>query len=254
LMSFHKLCIDNHCYFILTASHFFVKDLKTHALLLEGRSENGLYPMRLRNCSSKRVPTFIAFLGLKTSFCIWHSRLGHSSFKTVSHVIKANSLPTSNEHQTDFCDFCPLGQSKQLPFKSSTRITTHVLQLIHIDLWTSPVYSHSGCKYYIIFVDDFTRYTWLYPIQHKSDAYHCFVKFKTLVETQFSAKIQQLQSDGGGEYTSNLFQSFLTTNGILHRKSCPYISQQNGLAERKLRHILETGLTLLAQSGLSKHH
>jgi hypothetical protein len=254
LLSIHKFCTDNHCYFILTASHFFVKDLKTHALLLEGRSENGLYPLRLRNCSSKSAPTFTAFLGLKTSFCIWHSRLGHSSFKTVSHVIKANSLPTSNEHQADFCDFCPLGKSKQLPFKSSTRITTHVLELIHTDLWTSPVYSHSGCKYYIIFVDDFTRYTWLYPIQHKSDAYHCFVKFKTLVETQFSTKIQQLQSDGGGEYTSHLFQSFLTSNGILHRKSCPHTSQQNGLAERKLRHILETGLTLLAQSGLSKHH
>jgi hypothetical protein len=92
LLSIHKFCTDNHCYFILTASHFFVNDLKTHALLLEGRSENGLYPLRLRNCSSKRGPTFTAFLGLKTSFCIWHSRLGHSSFKTVSHVIKANSL------------------------------------------------------------------------------------------------------------------------------------------------------------------
>jgi len=256
LLSIQKLCQDNNCYFILTATHFCVKDLKTHALLLEGRSENGLYPLKLRRCSLKRTPTFTAFLGLKTSICIWHSRLGHPSFKTVNHVIKANSLPTlqSNENPVVFCDFCPLGKSKQLPFHSSTRITTHVLELIHTDLWTSPIYSLSGCKYYIIFVDDFTRYTWFYPLHHKSDTYSCFVKFKTLVETQFSRKIQQLQSDGGGEYTSNIFQSFLTTHGILHRKSCPHTSQQNGLAERKLRHILETGLTLLAQSGLSKHH
>lgn len=74
------------------------------------------------------------------------------------------------------------------------------------------------------------------------------------METQFSGKIKQLQSDNGGEYTSLLFQAFLSTNDILHRKSCPHTSQQNGLVKRKLRHILETSLTLLAHSGLSNHY
>jgi len=207
LLSIHKLCKDNHCYFILTANRFFVKDLETHALLLEGKSENGLYTLRLRRCSPKHALPFTVFLGLRTSVCIWHSSLGHPSFMTENRVIKVNSLPTfnSNINQVEFCDFYPLGKSKQLPFNSSTRITTHVLELIHIDLWTSPIHSLSGCKYYI-FVDDFTRYTWFYPLHHKSDTYNCFVKFKTLVETQFSGKIKQLQSDGGGEYTSHLFQ------------------------------------------------
>lgn len=80
----------------------------------------------------------------------------------------------------------------------------------------------------------------------KSKTYTCFVKFKTLAENQFSHHIKKLQSDGGGEYTSAQFQSFLSQHGILHRKSCPHTSQQNGLAERKLQQILETGLTLLA--------
>ena len=79
-----------------------------------------------------------------------------------------------------------------------------------------------------------------------------FVKFKLLVENQFSSKIKQIQSDGGREYVSNQFQTFLTNHGILHRKSCPYTSQQNGLVERKLRHILETGLTLLAFSSIKQ--
>jgi hypothetical protein len=103
-------------------------------------------------------------------------------------------------------------------------------------------------------VDDFTRYTWLYPLHNKSDTYATFVKFKTLVETQFNHKIQSLQSDGGREYTSIHFQNFLSQHGITHRKSCPHTSQQNGLAERKLRHILETGLTLLAHSRLSNKY
>jgi hypothetical protein len=56
------------------------------------------------------------------------------------------------------------------------------------------------------------------------------------------------------EFKSNQFQSFLTMNGILYIKSCPYTSQHNGLAERKLRHIMETGLTLLAHSHLSNRY
>jgi hypothetical protein len=256
LLSIQKFCQDNNCYFILTSSHFFVKDLRTHALLLEGKSENGLYPLRLRSCSSKNSPVFTAFLGIKASTLVWHSRLGHPSLLTVNRVIKVHSLPILNNdsNKEHFCDSCQLGKSKKLPFSASNRITTSVLELIHTDLWTSHIPSISGCKYYIIFVDDFTRYTWFYPLHFKSDTYNCFVKFKFLVETQFSCKIRQLQSDGEGEYTSHLFQFFLTSNGIQHRKSCPHTSQQNGLAERKLRHILETRLTLLAHSGLSNRY
>jgi transposase InsO family protein len=78
-----------------------------------------------------------------------------------------------------------------------------------------------------------------------------FVKFKLLVENLFTAKIKQFQSDNGGEYTSKQFKDYLSQSGILHRLFCPHTSQQNGIAERKHRHIVEVGLTLLAQSGLS---
>jgi hypothetical protein len=126
--------------------------------------------------------------------------------------------------------------------------------LIHTDIWTSPVLSIRGYKYYAVFMDDFSRYTWFYPLHAKSDVYECFIKFKVLAEKQFSTSIKQLQSDRGGEFISNHFQSFLTKHGIVHRKSCPYTSQQNGLVERKLKHILETGLTLLAHSHLSNQY
>jgi hypothetical protein len=144
-----------------------------------------------------------------------------------------------------------MGKSKKLSFSSSNRQTSFPLHLIHIDIWTSPITSNSRFKYYVIFVDDYSRYTWLYPLDTEFAVYECFIKFKILVEKQFSSSIKQLQSDGGGEYTSLHFQSFLTKNDIVHRKSCPYTSQQNGLAERNLRHILETDLTLLAHSHLS---
>lgn len=80
------------------------------------------------------------------------------------------------------------------------------------------------------------------------------MKFKSLVENLFSCKIKQTQIDNGVEYISHAFTKFLKTHGILHRLTCPYTSEQNGIAEHKHRHITETGLSLLAQSHLSNKY
>jgi transposase InsO family protein len=102
--------------------------------------------------------------------------------------------------------------------------------------------------YYVRFIDDYIRFTWLYPILNKSDVYQCFVKFKLFAENIFSTKIKQFQSNNGGEYVSNQFKQFITQNGILHRLTCLHISQQNGIAERKHINVMEMGLTLLGLS------
>lgn len=98
-----------------------------------------------------------------------------------------------------------LVKSKKLPFSSSTHISTKLLQLIHTDVWTSPVQSVSGYKYHVVFIDDFSRFTWIYPLYTKFAVFDHFVKFKLLVENQFSTTIKQLQSDGGGEFNSLQF-------------------------------------------------
>ena len=74
------------------------------------------------------------------------------------------------------------------------------------------------------------------------------------MENQFSSRIKSLQSDEGGEFISFQLTSFLKTHGIFHKISCPYTSQQNGLAERKHCHVVEMGLSLIAQSGLSQNY
>ena len=85
----------------------------------------------------------------------------------------------------------------------------------------------------------------MFPLVNKSDLCFVFVKFHHYVTNQFSCSIKILQSDGGGEYVSKHLQSFLHTNGIIHQKSCPYTPEENGLAERKHRHLIETTITLL---------
>jgi len=256
LLSIQRFCKDNDCFFILSDSHFLVKDKRTKAILLAGKSENGLYPLRFKRSSLKAQHAAVALIGIRTSHLIWHYRLGHPATDIVSRVVKSSHLPviSSASNEMLVCESCQLGKSKHLPFSASNRRTNTPLHLIHTDIWTSPVISISGYKYYVIFVDDFSRFSWLYPLHTKSDVYDCFVKFKLLAENQFSSSIKQLQSDGGGEFMSHRFQTFLSNNGIAHRKSCPYTSQQNGLAERKLRHILEIGLTLLAHSHLPNRY
>ena len=77
-----------------------------------------------------------------------------------------------------------------------------------------------------------------------------FLHFKTLVENQFGVKIKTLRTDGGGEYVNNSFKSFCLDHGIHHQLSCPYTPQQNGVAERKHKHIVESVLSMLYQSNL----
>jgi transposase InsO family protein len=104
----------------------------------------------------------------------------------------------------------------------------------------------SGCRCYVIFIDDFSCFCWVYPLFQKSDVFISFVKFKSLVENQLSHRIKQFQSDNGGEFVSKAFSDFFDLHGIIHRRLCPHTPQQNGLAERKHRHLMEMGLSLLA--------
>ncbi|KAG8478459.1 hypothetical protein CXB51_028363 [Gossypium anomalum] len=85
-------------------------------------------------------------------------------------------------------------------------------------------------------------------LDHKSQAVDCFLQFQKMILTQFRKSIKKFQSDWGGEF--HAFASVLADNGIIHRLTCPYTSEQNGVAERKHLHIVETGLTLLAQANL----
>lgn len=114
----------------------------------------------------------------------------------------------------------------------------------------SPHNSVEGYRYYLTFIDECTRYCWIFPLHNKSQVCSLFISFHAFVLTQFSTSIKILQTDGGGEYLSHSLQFFLLKHGILHQKSCPYTPQQNGIVERKNRHIVETTLTLLHQSHL----
>lgn len=103
-------------------------------------------------------------------------------------------------------------------------------------------------KYYVSFIDHFSRFTWLFPLRHKSEVSQVFLDFKVFVEKQFGLSILAIYSDIGGEYQS--LGKLLSKHGIKHLKTPPHILEHNGLAERKHRHLVETGKTMLHQASM----
>ncbi|KAH9684823.1 retrovirus-related pol polyprotein from transposon RE2 [Citrus sinensis] len=183
-----------------------------------------------------------------------HRKFGHPNHQILTHILKTAKsihLPAYQKQQMHqyICEACQMGKTHRLHFPITETKTSKILELIHTDLWgPSPIISRDGYQYYISFVDDYSRYTWIYPLKLKSEALEVFKLFKLQVENQFSTTIKMMQSDWGGEYRP--FTEFLSQFGIIFRHPCPYTHHQNGLVERKHRHIVELGLTLLAQAQL----
>ena len=112
--------------------------------------------------------------------------------------------------------------------------------IIHSDVWgPSPASSLSGIRWFVTFIDNCTRMTWVCPMKSKSEVSILFQIFHKQISTEYKATIQVLRSDNGGEYMGTELQAYLKLQGIIHQTTCPYTPQQNGVAERKNRHLLE---------------
>ena len=122
------------------------------------------------------------------------------------------------------------------------------LQLIFSDVWGPAPNSVGRHTYYVSFIDDYSKFSWIYLLKKRSYVFQVFKNFQALVERQFDSKILAVQSDWGGEYEK--LNSFFQTLGISHHVSFPHAHQQNGSAKRKHRHIVEVGLALLAGASM----
>jgi len=112
------------------------------------------------------------------------------------------------------------------------------------------VASLGGSKYFMTFVDEFTRMIWLYTIKLKIGAIKIFKRFKILVEKESDKSIKVLRTYDGGKYTSKEFEAFCTSQGIAHEVTTPYTPQHNGLAERRNRTLLDMARSMIEQKSL----
>ncbi|XP_077254152.1 uncharacterized protein LOC143893080 [Tasmannia lanceolata] len=154
------------------------------------------------------------------------------------------------------CEACELGKHHRVPFPSRTvSRASHPFVPVHSDVW-GPARTTSlfGFRYFVVFIDDYSHMTWTYLIKDRSEVFSVFRDFYAEVSNQFSCVIQCLRTDNAKEYFSysNGFQEFLSSRGILHQSSCAHTFQQNGVAERKLRSLLDGARTLLFQMRVPK--
>ncbi|KAJ9550336.1 hypothetical protein OSB04_014381 [Centaurea solstitialis] len=188
LLSVSKLTYDNCLDVLFSHPHFYIQDRKTKRVLAQGRCNHGLYVL------STGPQTFFASTRseLKASFELWHARLGHVSYDTISLLNKKGQLSvTSILPKPSLCSSCQMAKAHRLPFVNNDKRAINVLDLIHCDLWgPSPVCSVDSYRYYVSFVDDYSRFTWFYPLKTKSGFAAVLDVFLKFVQTQFNTKVK----------------------------------------------------------------
>ncbi|CAI5476783.1 unnamed protein product [Closterium sp. Yama58-4] len=137
---------------------------------------------------------------------------------------------------------------------TKARTPEDALAVVHIDL-CGPfrVAAKDGSLYFLLLKDRKTRYVWVKPVARKSDVLREFAQWLVLVERQAKKPVLQLQSDRGGEFLGKEFTAFMDGKGIIHDLTCPYTPQQNGMAEREMRTVVESVRTMLLHMGVQHH-
>jgi hypothetical protein len=140
-----------------------VKDLISKTTILRSNNSGDLYPFAGSTTSTNNF----ALSASVNLVDLWHQWLGHPSHGSLSNLLSRFHIPYTNKRLIP--SVCQQGKHVHLPLHNSNSITYFPFQIIHCDLWTSPIESITGFKYYLIVVDDYSRYIWTFPLRRKSD-------------------------------------------------------------------------------------
>ncbi|CAH9085144.1 unnamed protein product [Cuscuta europaea] len=204
-------------------------DLSSRKLIGVGRCHNGLY--YLESPENKGVA-----MAVSVNLDLWHQRLGHASDNRLHHIASLQRLERTN----NFCDSCVRAKQTRLPFPVSTIKTNRCFELLHCDIWGGyTCESITGARYFLTIVDDFTRGVWVYLMKNKSEVPQILIQFFEMVHTQFEQRAKRIRADNGAEFQTNILINYYRQHGIMLETSCTDTPQQNGVVERKHRHILQ---------------
>ncbi|KAL1448085.1 hypothetical protein WDU94_013979 [Cyamophila willieti] len=195
--------------------------IKKHTVIATGKVSNGLYCLEVdQNHEQANV------VKKPNEFELWHKRLAHLNVQTMKSLEKG----------------------------IVTGVSLHGDPPENCEMYVAPmrIASLGGSVYFVTFTDDHSRKSYVYFMKSKCEVFDKFLEFKALVENQTGKTIKTVRSDNGTEYVNNKFKNYLAQNGILLNTSAPYTPEQNGLAERLNRTLLEKARSMLFQSGLEE--
>lgn len=186
----------------------------------------------------------------------WHRRLGHLNYQSMCSMRDGAVEGIQFRNDANIlksCEICALGKQSRLPFQKSNTRTENILDLVHADLCGDmEENSIGGARYFLTFIDDYSRKVFIYFLRSKKEVINKFIEFKVFVENQFGRKIKIFRTDNGTEFCQQGINKVCVVNGILHQRTVVYTPQQNGLAERMNRTIVERAKCLLFDAELEK--
>jgi transposase InsO family protein len=216
-----------------------------------GFVSNGFMVLDINNlCYDNTIALLTSSDNVYNDSILWHARLGHIGQDRMKRLAREGLIDPLAKTSLPTCEHCLMGKSKRKPFGKATR-ASFPLQLIHSDICgPMNIRARHGGSYFITFIDDYTRYGHVYLISHKSEALNCFRRYMILVENQLDKSIKALRTDCGREYLSEQFKELCEEKGIKRELTMPRTPQQNGVAEKRNRTLLEMIRSMMAQANL----
>lgn len=187
---------------------------------------------------------------------LWHQRMGHLNFNDLNKMMEnTEGMKILKKKDNLTCITCLEAKQTRLPFKNKGIGATKLLQLVHSDV-CGPMETESlgGAKYFLTFTDDYSKKVFVYFLQKKSEVINKLKEFKKYVENQLECNIKCLRTDNGLEYINKNISDLLKSSGIIHQTTVPYTPQQNGVAERLNRTLVEKAKCMLLNAKLSKQY
>ncbi|GJX53971.1 putative ribonuclease H-like domain-containing protein [Tanacetum coccineum] len=245
------LFTDSEC--LVLSPEFKLPD--ENQVLLKIPRQNNMYSFNLENIvPSGGLACLIAKATIDESNK-WHRRLGHVNFKNLNKLVKGNlvrGLPSKIFQNDHTCVACQKGKQHKASCKAkSVSSISHSLQLLHMDLFgPTSVRSLNHKTYCLVITDDFSRFSWVFFLRTKDETSGILKDFIRQIENQLNQKVKTIRCDNGTEFKNKDVIEFCGSKGIKREYSNARTPQQNGVAERKNRTLIEAARTMLADSFL----
>ncbi|KAJ9546343.1 hypothetical protein OSB04_018886 [Centaurea solstitialis] len=251
LLSISQLCDKNHKV-SFSKKKCKVKNRRKE-VILTGVRHADIYIINMNTSTDNFC--FVSRVSSDTNW-LWHKRLSHLNFKTLNQLCINNlvvGLPDFRYTKVSLCSACKKGKQTRASFKSKQISSiSSPLQLLHIDLFGPVnVQSIAGKKYTLVIVDEYSRYTWVFFLRSMSDAPEEIILFVRKMERLNNLTVRSIRSDHRTEFKNSTLETFFDQKGISQNFSSVRTPQQNGVAERQNRTLIEAARSMLSEANLA---
>ncbi|GJV84756.1 putative ribonuclease H-like domain-containing protein [Tanacetum coccineum] len=257
LFSISQIC-DKKLNVLFTEKECFVvsSDFKMpdeNQVLLKVPRQHNMYTFDMKTVDSSKGYTCLLAKASSNEAKLWHRRLGHLNFKNLNKLVKDNlvrGLPSKSFRNDHTCVACQKGKQHKASCKAKIdRYVTHPLHTLHMDLFgPTSVRSINHASYCLVITDDYSRFCWVFFLAKKDETSDILKTFIRQIENQLNHKVKIIRSDNGTEFKNRVMLEFCGKKGIKQEFSNARTPQQNGVAERMNRTLIEAARTMLADS------